>query len=48
MDVGAKADLLARGAAGPVVVHVGRFMYGSIGATYEPTEGATREPVEGA
>ena len=49
VGIGANAGLLGRGAAGPVLLHVGRFMYEpTAGATYEPTEGATTEPIEGA
>ena len=49
VGIASKAGLLGRGAAGPVLLHVGRFMYEpTAGATYEPTEGATTEPIEGA
>ena len=49
VGIGAKAALLGGGATGPVLLHVGGFMYEpTAGATYEPTEGATTEPIEGA
>jgi len=44
-----KRGLPGRGAADPVLLHVGVIMYEpTAGATYEQTEGATTEPIEGA
>jgi membrane carboxypeptidase/penicillin-binding protein PbpC len=41
---GAKVGLLGRGAAGPVLFHVGTAFVVPTGAVYEPTEGAVTVP----